>query len=237
MKILATLLLIFITVGQPYAETKDSAAEDLKDYDIEIIIFEDAHARYIDSEIWPQTVADGTEALENLNQVKPGKADKKSFKNIKPVILSNEYKRINNSSEYNILFYGGWRQPGLEKDNAFDIDISELNNVHKNRSGNSITGHFKVVLARYLHFYSELEYHRKADQQHNDIASTDRPSAIGTENIATDVNKTDSLTGNYDIYPMINHSRMRSNELHYIDHPLVGMLVQINKVEKPDTGH
>ncbi len=34
------------------------------------------------------------------------------------------------------------------------------------------------------------------------------------------------------LYPLNSHARMRSKELHYIDHPLVGMLIQINPVEK-----
>lgn len=33
-------------------------------------------------------------------------------------------------------------------------------------------------------------------------------------------------------YPIVSHRRMRSKELHYIDHPLVGILVQINPVKK-----
>ena len=35
-----------------------------------------------------------------------------------------------------------------------------------------------------------------------------------------------------DYYPIKNHRRMRSKVLHYIDHPLVGILVQINPVKK-----
>ena len=30
------------------------------------------------------------------------------------------------------------------------------------------------------------------------------------------------------------HRRMRSKELHYIDHPLVGLLIQINPTEKTE---
>ncbi|MCK4704001.1 MAG: hypothetical protein KAT90_00855, partial [Gammaproteobacteria bacterium] len=34
-------------------------------------------------------------------------------------------------------------------------------------------------------------------------------------------------------YPLQAHRRMRSKELHYIDHPLIGILIQINPVKKP----
>ena len=36
----------------------------------------------------------------------------------------------------------------------------------------------------------------------------------------------------FNIHPINSHRRMRSKELHYIDHPLVGILIQINPVEK-----
>lgn len=241
MKTLTTLFLILLTINQTHADTKDNPEENLKEYDIEIIIFEDAHARYINSERWHQNIADDSASLTNTNaNTKASKNRKKSalsktdttlYKNIKPVILKKEYKRINNSSEYKVLFYGAWRQAGLEESKAFEININELDNTHKKRSKNTITGQLKVVLARYLHFYSQLEYQRQGDQLKTNEISADGTSDISAENLTADVNKTDILTVDNNIYPMKNHRRMRSKELHYIDHPLVGILIQINPVE------
>jgi len=53
MKIINTIFLLLITANAAYAEDKDST-DDKQKYDIEIIIFEDAHARYINSETWQQ---------------------------------------------------------------------------------------------------------------------------------------------------------------------------------------
>jgi hypothetical protein len=36
-------------------------------------------------------------------------------------------------------------------------------------------------------------------------------------------------------YPIKFHRRMRSKELHYLDHPLVGILVMAKPVEKENT--
>ena len=41
MKILPTLFLLLLTINQTHADTKDKPEENLKEYDIEIIIFED----------------------------------------------------------------------------------------------------------------------------------------------------------------------------------------------------
>ena len=57
MKILTTIFLLFLTVNFPAAEEKDTA-DQMQEYDIELIIFEDAHARYINSETWQQDVPD-----------------------------------------------------------------------------------------------------------------------------------------------------------------------------------
>ena len=53
MKRLITLTLLFLIASQTYAEDI-TAVKALKEYDVEIIIFEDSHARYLTSETWNQ---------------------------------------------------------------------------------------------------------------------------------------------------------------------------------------
>jgi len=237
MKILNILLLLFITVSNTLAEETESPI-NLKEYDVEIIIFEDAHARYLNSQTWGDStdtskpLTDSTETNdlpENLDKLSISEINATSFKPIKPAILNKEYKRINNSSEYEVLFYGAWRQAGLEEKKAFEININELNNTHKTKSVNTITGNFKLVLARYLHIYNQLNYERKANINEFDTDATN-PVANGEQTETLN----EIIISDNEIYPMNSHRRMRSKELHYIDHPLVGMLVQVNPVEKKD---
>ena len=221
MKIQTTILLLFLIISHAHAEDNHvddtTATKDLKEYDVEIIIFEDAHARYLKSETWNQNTdtAEQQSAATKTNKINPT-----SFKSIKPAILKKQYRRINSSSEYNVLFYGAWRQAGLEKSKAFEININKLKSSHTDKSRNSLTGTFKLVLARYLHIYNQLNYQRK-------ITATD--SAASEKQ--TGVLSNDMVPHN-GLYPLNSHRRMRSKELHYIDHPLVGMLIQINPVEK-----
>ena len=233
MRTITTLLLLFVTTSHIQAASNDNQ-ENLKEYDVEIIIFEDAHARYLNSEMWPQNKAENIE-----DPAYSGKASKKaatrntagkSFKNIKPAILKQEYRRIKNSSQYTLLFYGAWRQPGLDQSRAFDIDIKDLINRHKSRSENSLSGELKVVLSRYLHFYSELEYQRK---QAPESSEADLSELSGEEQ-TPGVKQTDIISAGNNIYTIKSHRRMRSRQLHYIDHPLVGILIQINPVAKPE---
>jgi len=224
MKILTTIFLLFLTLSYAHAEDI-TAPKDLKEYDVEIIIFEDAHARYLKSETWNQN----TETAEQQSaSTKRNKVNRTGFKSIKPAILKKQYRRINGSSEYKILFYGAWRQAGLEKSKAFEININDLKNSHRVRSKNTLTGTFKLVLARYLHIYNQLNYQRKVTvTAKSEITATDSEASEKQTELLNN-----HMTPDNGLYPLNSHRRMRSKELHYIDHPLVGMLIQINPVEK-----
>ena len=215
MKTFHIIFLLLLNISHSLAETTD-ATENLKEYDIEIIIFEDAHARYINSESWHNNSSGAEEVLSRrkTERITKKSTNTKSYTSVKSKILSKEYKRINNSSEFNVLQYSAWRQAGLKDSDAFEISINELKNIHRKRSKNSITGKVKVVLARYLHFYSQLEYQRQ-----------------GNKNQPADLEQDINVTPNNNNYSMKSHRRMRSKELHYIDHPLVGILIQINPVK------
>jgi len=229
MKKLPILLLLIITTGTAQAE--EGIIPKLIEYDVEIIIFEDPHARYINSEYWhvnPDLISPLSETAEsNTDELK-----RNNFKTIKPVILGQEYRRINNSSEFNVLFYGAWRQTGLDENKAFEIKIEDLENTHKARSENTITGQLKLVLSRYLHIYGDLDYQRPIDLNSIGNESNDDTSGINTAPVTTGENQ-GVIIKTENNYPINIHRRMRSKELHYIDHPLIGMLIKINPVKPP----
>jgi len=238
MKSLQLLLLLLLTANITLAETTNEP-ELLKQYDIEIIIFEDAHARYINSESWHKDTLKEDTSIDDETNSNISKESKvtatnnkpASFEPLKPEMLRKEYKGINISSEYNVLLYSAWRQTGLKEAEAFEIDINELDNAHKNRSENTITGSLKIVLARYLHFYSQLEYKRKENTDTTNAPITDDITESNNKDISLEQSADTETTHGTISYPVISHRRMRSKELHYIDHPLVGILIQINPVK------
>ena len=233
MKIFTAIVTIITSIGLLFSISSTALAETeaapLKQYDVEIIIFEDAHARYLNSETWPQhddSVSTDDESIQgqsiiNTKKNKPAV----EIENIKPSILTQEYKRINRSSQYEVLQYSAWRQPGLESSKAFDVELASLKNSHSAKSENSISGTIKVVLARYLHLFGELEYHRPLQSK---AGATDNTQQ-GQE--SADASYGPASLASENSYPIEFRRRMRSKELHYIDHPLVGILVQINPVE------
>lgn len=214
-------------------------------YDVEIIIYEDADAKYLHAEQWDNVItpvdsiaANGqTVAKEKISQ--PGVATDKAaksaknkkvamIKNIKPYILTREEKRVAASSHYNVLMYAAWRQPGWDKNQALAIKLSELKNNAVVKTKNTIDGTLKVVLARYLHFYTNLDYQRKAMQ----VIKPDNNTVNLDESQGNDNNPDTGVSLQpvpvIQHYHIVSHRRMRSKKLHYIDYPLVGILVQIN---------
>ena len=90
MKTLITLSLLILTSSYALAEESETV-KSLKEYDVEIIIFEDAHARYINSETWGKeidisaSVEDTPESSKKLNKL--SKIEPVTYSSIKPEIL------------------------------------------------------------------------------------------------------------------------------------------------------
>jgi len=85
-----------------------------------------------------------------------------------------------------------------------------------------------VVLARYLHFYADLDYQRQDDKKNINTDTADAKTDSSKQAKETD----DDLIKQS--YPIQSHRRMRSKELHYIDHPLVRLVIQIKQAEKTE---
>lgn len=174
-----------------------------KKYDIEVIIFEDLTNQYLNSEEWPRLEIDLSpdEMPAEMRRSRSGSTAGMKIRENKRRQLVSQAKKIKNSKNYRILVHKAWRQPGLNTKKAYKIPISGSTN-----SGSSITGTIKVALERYLHVYTDLVY------------SKPRHSYSGS-GIST------SSRRSHKDFSIKEHRRMRSREVHYLDHPLVGVLV------------
>jgi hypothetical protein len=230
---LPALVILMVTAFSCYAEVSE--------YDIEIVIFEDTSQRYVDSEQWPRLehhlLTDKPETSviigNNLNQEKTG-SEENAVINIasSDTSMLNEYtKTINASSRYNVLVHKAWRQAGLDAEAAINIpvnsnDSSEDNNLlsptdintrlnaKTGKTSSSITGEIKIILGRYLHIHTDLIY-KRPNTSYSPVLTSSPDQQLKE-------------------YSIKSHRRMRSKELHYIDHPLVGILVMALPVEQED---
>jgi hypothetical protein len=149
-------------------------------------------------------------------------------------ILNHVAEKLRRSSNYRILKHLAWRQPAVEKQDSQPISIKagrdftgqypehayrqiEFSDASPNDSRNSkvleLDGTINIVITRYIHLYSDLVYRL--------------PRTIPT-NIGDALNRGQALVD----YSVKSHRRMRSRELHYIDHPLVGILIEATPIDE-----
>jgi hypothetical protein len=146
--------------------------------------------------------------------------------------LKNKAAALSKSGRYQVLKHIAWLQPGLAKEEAIAVRIhagKDYRNEFKERSFaqadfsdrklsanqpvNELDGTIKVVLGRYLHVYTDLAYRRPFNLS---AASTENP--LGRDRVLAD-------------FAIKTHRKMRSKTLHYIDHPLLGILVEIRPAD------
>ena len=120
--------------------------------------------------------------------------------------LDDVYARLDRLGAYVPLLHGGWVQPGLPEDQAHPFDLSVLGGINPR-------GTIELYLSRFLHINVDLSYQPPQAGGQYGWQSAD---AVGLGEFA--------LPPRYSLHA---ERRLRSGELHYIDHPAFGVLIQI----------
>ncbi len=155
-------------------------------------------------------------------------------------ILGDVANKLKLSGRYRILQHFAWRQPAVEKKDSLPIVIKAGRDFSSqfperayrpvefgdtassqidNQFGNEVReldGTINVIITRYIHLYSDLVYRLPRSNP------TDIQDVLDREKVLVD-------------YSVNSHRRMKSRELHYIDHPLVGILVEATPIEEEDS--
>jgi len=185
-------------------------------YEVELIIFEDTSSRYLKSEDWSYN-----DMLLHTDINSSASTQKKDPEytslNWESAKLSPQYKKLSTKSNFKILVNKRWKQTGLDRNETFNIPINSLLEKHTEDTEVSpqdptqdieqnlqptesyITGNVKLIMSRYLHFNINLKYFKP------------QTDALGNTELIS--------------YPVVNERRMKSREVHYIDHPLIGIVV------------
>lgn len=203
-------------------------------YEVELIIFEDATGRYFNSEDWSYNDFINNKAKDFVkentnNEARPDpEFSELNWDNAK---LSSSLKRLEKNSNFRVLAVKRWKQTGLDRKKAFNISIGKNTDADtdaedsidpENTDGNTdenkaeietdvadeiftqqtepyLTGNVKLIMSRYLHFNVDMKYIKPQQDENGEY--------------------------NNMVIPILNERRMRSREVHYIDHPLVGVIV------------
>ncbi len=205
-----------------------------KDYAIEVIIFVNQEGLQQTAE---QFSADHIIPVSN-NGIQLNAADNDTPWQPLPAeeyILKSVASRLQQSGQYQVIKHIAWRQPMADKNDALPIQIqagrdftasfperayrqvefSDTGAINASKSSDKIyelEGTINVVITRYIHVYSDMVY--RLPRTNPSVAD----DAMHRQQVLVD-------------YSVNSHRRMRSGELHYIDHPLVGILVEATPIE------
>ena len=185
---------------------------------IEVIVFEDLRSDGFDAERWP--VDPGKPSLHNTVELTDWPAGESAgtahaYRIVKRSELSLDavWKRLRSSAHYRPFLHLGWQLPGLSRGTARPVHVSP--HLGRSRPGTpesvggerpTVYGTVKVSLARYLHVEIDLVYQRPA------------------------VGETAASSPAPDRFRIMSERRMRAGELHYFDHPLFGVLMQVTRL-------
>ncbi len=226
-----TLILLNSTIAQ--ASTSN--------YKVELLIFSHEASDTLADEIWPAIDAIPQRASRPLEYHQQGQ-NTGYFTRLPKTSLSlrNKQASLRRSPLYRVLFHEAWIQPisGRKNQNVIRINGGEIldNGLYE------LDGYISIDKGRYLHFRSDLFHNRRltpAESQMLRKPSFTPAAAVATA--TTDESGNNSDNGNryltqtsipdFLTVEMDSARRMRSRELHYIDHPLFGILVIISPVK------
>ncbi|MDP5255115.1 MULTISPECIES: peptidoglycan binding protein CsiV [unclassified Vibrio] len=251
MKRLSLVLLFFISLPT-WAQ---------RQFDVEVIIFKRTTSPAQVEEAWPNNLApinkQGAATFSNqsyLNSKGVRLLPSSSYQ------LNDDASRIANHSGFKVLFHKAWRQGDQGKGSAPEFRIlagqnfaSRFNSDGSSKSAQTtaqgfnetpvsgplyeLDGTLQVYVQHYLYLDTSLDLKEPGVKTvrvntSDSPLTNDNSDNAGVEighlaDIKPNVKKVDFLKS----YRLNQVRRMRSSETHYLDNPLMGMIIQVRKVQ------
>lgn len=229
MRYCKTLCLLLVTVSWVPTSYASPTSASSSIVHVEVIIFQTLATRGWTEEYWPLTpgIMPHKDAIK-LNteaSVIPESPDAldapefSAFFNLLPadqLILNDVADSMTPTKGYDILAHFAWQQPALSQNNSPHILIDQYLQINRLETS-AIFGGMRAYQERFNHIEVELELDRRI------------PSSLRERFASYHGMELASLPENWTF--LIKESRrIRPGELHYIDHPLFGVIVQISRV-------
>ncbi len=233
-KIVAIILLIMGSTLQQNAFAQDNHE---RWYQVEMIIFARGESSN-QQETWPKNIK--LNYPDNLNFLKPTGSNNAEGFNLLPVSerkLNSQAATIAKSGSYTLLFHQAWAQMIQAKNTHIFINGGKKFNDHHELEGN-----ISLSVGQYLKFQTNLwltQFAPAALDSASSVAPTETdlssssaaeerwPELPGLPNIENSLSEpADFVTKR--IVKIAQQRSMRSTEVHYIDHPLLGIIVKVS---------
>ena len=146
--------------------------------------------------------------------------------------------RSNNAALGAVSTSDGELEPTLDAP-GYGPTLSSRIQVARDPSQSAVDGTLRVHRARYLHVQADLLYYRPLDGDGGSLNPSDSDTVATTIPDSSDTALIEQLLAEEDATPRLfrltENRRMRSRELHYLDHPLFGILVEAWPLELPES--
>ena len=222
--------------------------EEVKYYDVEILLFENLKQNPNNTETWPTSLEyTPPENSVFIGSPFPGPIPTNynprfTFKPIKATTyqLQEEAKALTEHENYRILYHRSWRQPGMKRDEAVSVkierDIPRIPIPQLNDGSLDTTQlEYNQIIEQRLPKINNLQglvtislsryLHIKTDihyTQHVALKSTNSSFSEELDPTFVEIRP--------QVYQLKQTRKMRSKELHYLDNPKLGLLVYITPV-------
>ena len=145
--------------------------------------------------------------------------------------LATAASRMRRSGDYDVLHHGRWLQAVPPRDSATPL-LLQLGPEMPDATF-ELEGSVSVTLGRFLHFAAHLWLQQAPTEARAapDLARASEPN--GGPEVSVDARG--PTTDAVDRVLLSESRRMRPGELHYLDHPWLGILVRIEPVQAPAT--
>lgn len=198
-------------------------------FTVEVIVFANQGSENLDNEYWADISEIPARSAITLKPTTAGELDEFQILPASLLSLNSEKNRIKASSKYRVMYHAGWMQSVPETQNPKPIRIQggEIldNGMYE------LDGYIAVGRGRYLHFRPDLYFSRSLTPTESNLL----PVKSDAQTMRTTISGAIPSAGLYipEILTVnLNQARrMRSKELHFIDHPLFGILVEMTPVE------
>ncbi len=215
-------------------------ADEVRYYDTEIIIYENLSADNRNAEQWSKKMErEIPEMLVEISGAWPGDIPKGydpklSFMRLPASQwrLKTEAEKIDSSTSRRVLAHVAWVQPGLSQGKAISVhfnrtiaassDTGEIESPLTPTTDASVPGSgtldalIRISLARYLRVETDVVF----------MLDSSLPIEETTQNEnSAPENEIDAIPEPRYFHIQQLRRRIRSTELHYLDHPVVGMLI------------
>lgn len=242
-----TALLLGFSTATVLAKQAQQAAP-LDWYDVEVIVFSHHDLSALSQETWKRDpgTPDIRDARELLPPLPANLSAAHSDKLKQPLaflqlrddqyVMDDKYQALLDATGYEPMIHLAWRQPGLGPDDAVAVhihggvngtlqaDVSKagetdseqqvaINSDMMGPPAPYIDGTIKLIRQRFLHVDVDLLYRAPyVDSPVNPLSREQWPQA----------------------FRLTESRRMRSREVHYLDHPMFGVLIIATPYEPPE---